>query len=124
MNFFWSYQQLQQLYTSIKYGYLYNWWAASNPATIEYGYLYNWYAATDTRNIANTGWHVPTRTEMDTLVAYLGGETIAGAKAKEVGTTYWGSDVGSTNSSKLNGLVLDILELIILMLHLIVLEQL
>ena len=60
-------------YTTIKYGYLYNWWAATNPATVKYGYLYNWYAATDSRNISNTGWHVPTDTEFTTLTIYLHG---------------------------------------------------
>ena len=69
---------------------------------VEYGALYNWYAATDARYITNTGWHVPTKAEMDTLVTYLGGATGSGAKIKEVGTTYWGSDPGSTNSAKFN----------------------
>ena len=104
MNFFWSYQQLQQLYTSIKYGYLYNWWAASNPATVKYGYLYNWYAATDSRNISNTGWHVPTDTEFTTLTTYLGGLSVSGGKLKETGTTYWNSpNTGATNEVGFNG---------------------
>lgn len=70
---------------------------------VEYGLLYNWYAIKDTREISNSGWHVPTGTEMNTLVTYLGGATGAGAKVKEVGTTYWNSDPGSTNSAKFNG---------------------
>ena len=40
---------------------------------IIYGYLYNWYAATDARNIAASGWHVPTRNDFDVLGIYLGG---------------------------------------------------
>lgn len=36
-----------------------------------YGKLYNWYAAVDNRNIAPEGWHVPSKTEMDTLISYL-----------------------------------------------------
>jgi uncharacterized protein (TIGR02145 family) len=36
-----------------------------------YGNLYNWYAATDSRNISPVGWHVPSKTEIDTLISYL-----------------------------------------------------
>jgi len=39
---------------------------------INYGLLYNWYAATDVKNIANTGWHVSTRAEWQTVFAYYG----------------------------------------------------
>jgi uncharacterized protein (TIGR02145 family) len=54
-----------------------------------YGRLYNWYAATDVRNIAPKGWHVPGIEEIETLVTYLGGDTIAAGKMKESGTTHW-----------------------------------
>ena len=37
-----------------------------------YGYLYNWYAVDDPRNIAPTGWHVPTDEEWKELVMALG----------------------------------------------------
>lgn len=47
-----------------------------------YGRLYNWYAITDSRNIAPTGWHVPTYAEINTLVNYLGGIGVAGGKLK------------------------------------------
>ena len=71
---------------------------------IIYGYLYNWYAATDAREIANTGWHVSTTTELTILRDYLGGQDIAGGHMKETGTTYWLSpNTGATNSSKFNG---------------------
>jgi uncharacterized protein (TIGR02145 family) len=33
-----------------------------------YGYLYNWYAATDLRKICPTGWHVPTDGEWTSLI--------------------------------------------------------
>ncbi len=37
----------------------------------KYGKLYNWYAANDSRNIAPTGWHVPTDDEWTTLEKYV-----------------------------------------------------
>jgi len=71
---------------------------------INYGLLYNWYVVGDVRNIANSGWHVPTRTEAQTLGAYLGGLAVAGGAMKEEGFTYWNSpNTGATNSSKFNG---------------------
>ena len=69
-----------------------------------YGALYNWYAATDVRNIANTGWHVPTKAEFDTLVTYLGGWAVAGGKLKEVGFIYWSPpNTGAINEVGFNG---------------------
>ncbi|HEY5591011.1 MAG TPA: fibrobacter succinogenes major paralogous domain-containing protein [Paludibacter sp.] len=37
----------------------------------KYGKLYNWDAVNDSRNIAPTGWHVPTMDEWYTLTDYL-----------------------------------------------------
>ncbi len=42
-----------------------------------YGKLYNWYAVNDQRGLAPVGWHVPNNEEWDTLITYLGGETVA-----------------------------------------------
>ena len=50
-----------------------------------YGNLYNWYAVHDSRNIAPDGWHVPTDAEWQTLVDFLGGNTLAGGKMKSTG---------------------------------------
>ena len=72
-------------------------------SNIKYGALYNWYAATDLRNIANTGWHVPTMAEWQTLQSFLGSSE-AGGKMKETGLTYWASpNTGATNISEFNG---------------------
>lgn len=84
MNFFWSYQQLQQLYTSIKYGYLYNWWAA-----------------TDSRNICSVGWSLPSNAQFDTLIAFIGANP--GYALTEANLSYWTDIIGCTNSSGFNG---------------------
>ncbi len=74
----------------------------NNDAAIKaiYGGLYNWYAVADSRNIAPTGWHVPTDAEWTTLTTFLGGDAIAGGKLKETGATHWlNENVGATNES-------------------------
>lgn len=58
-----------------------------NPANSEtYGRLYNWHAAGDSRNPCPEGWHVPSDSEWQTLMDYLGGEAVAGGKMKATGT--------------------------------------
>ncbi len=60
-----------------------------------YGGLYQWdeamqYSTTPgVKGICPTGWHLPTDAEWTTLTTYLGGESIAGGKMKETGTTHW-----------------------------------
>lgn len=65
-----------------------------------YGFLYNWFAASDSRGLAPEGWRVATEADWQTLVTFLGGETVAGGKLKESGTTHWSSpNTGATNQS-------------------------
>jgi len=76
-----------------------------------YGLLYNWFTVSDIRNLAPTGWHVPTDMEWKQLEMYLGMSqedangsgwrgTDEGGKLKETGTMYWKTpNEGATNSS-------------------------
>lgn len=60
-----------------------------------YGVLYNWPAA---MTACPTGWHLPSDAEWTILTTFLGGETIAGGKLKEVGTVHWTSpNTSATN---------------------------
>lgn len=66
----------------------------------DYGALYNWYAVDNAHGLAPEGWHIPTKDEMDTLITYLGGNSVAGGKLKYTGTTFWNSpNTGATNES-------------------------
>jgi uncharacterized protein (TIGR02145 family) len=68
--------------------------------SITYGRYYNFYAIADNRNVCPVGWHVPTDDEWTTLITYLGGETIAGGRLKETGTSHWSNpNTGATNES-------------------------
>jgi uncharacterized protein (TIGR02145 family) len=74
-----------------------------------YGRLYKWFtvdnntatkvASNGGKNVCPTSWHVPTDAEWTTLTTYLGGESPAGPKLRETGTTHWLTDYNSTNES-------------------------
>ena len=81
-----------------------------------YGKLYNWYAVAGIydaasannpalrKKLAPTGWHVPTDAEWTQLTDCLGGESVAGGKMKETGTTHWNPNIAATNESGFTGL--------------------
>jgi uncharacterized protein (TIGR02145 family) len=70
---------------------------AANAAV--YGRLYNFYAISG-GNLAPAGWHVPTDTEWNLVMTYLGGSANAGGKLKETGQAHWSSpNYGATNES-------------------------
>jgi uncharacterized protein (TIGR02145 family) len=65
----------------------------------DYGALYNWYTIY-TGNLCPTGWHVPTIGDWKILSDYLIGDSITGAKLKEIDTTHWNfPNTGATNES-------------------------
>ena len=50
------------------------------------------------QGICPLGWHLPTDGEWTTLITWLGGDSIAGGKMKETGTTHWAyPNTGATN---------------------------
>jgi uncharacterized protein (TIGR02145 family) len=63
-----------------------------------YGYLYNWYAVSDSRQLAPTGWHIPTVSEFNTLISYIGGGSIGGGKLKENGSIHWINNLESLDT--------------------------
>jgi uncharacterized protein (TIGR02145 family) len=82
-----------------------------------YGKLYNGYAIAGIYNsasavypslrksLAPNGCHIPSNGEWNTLASCLGGESVAGGKMKEVGTTHWLSpNTSADNSSIFTGL--------------------
>jgi uncharacterized protein (TIGR02145 family) len=66
-----------------------------------YGYLYNWYAASDSRKLCPTGWHVPSDVEWTELETLLGGSSVAGGKLKST-STLWNVS-GGTNTCEPRG---------------------
>lgn len=70
---------------------------------IKFGAMYNWYAV-GYNTIPPTGWHVPTETEWNTMVTYLGGVSVAGGKMKVTGNVYWEyPNVSATNEVGFDG---------------------
>jgi uncharacterized protein (TIGR02145 family) len=72
-------------------------WGVANTAT--YGYLYNWYAVKDSRGLAPAGWHIPSKTEWQVLIDFLGGSAAATDKLKEAGSAHWDLNNTANNSS-------------------------
>lgn len=85
---------------------------------IKYGLLYNWYAATDVRGITSSDdWIVPDIEQLRELLisaganviivnenySYVEEPNIAGSKLKEIGTTYWKTpNTNATNELNFN----------------------
>ncbi len=69
-----------------------------------YGAYYNWFAVS-TGKLCPAGWHVPSDSEWESMVSYLGGDRVAGSKLKEAGANNWvGPNRDATNQSGFTGL--------------------
>jgi uncharacterized protein (TIGR02145 family) len=94
--------QIPNVVDSNSWGYLttpaycyYNNWQSYGQT---YGVLYNWFAV-ESGKLAPKGWHVPSKTELEILQLYLGGN-LGGGKLKETGTAHWNSpNNGATNET-------------------------
>jgi uncharacterized protein (TIGR02145 family) len=53
-----------------------------------YGPLYNFYVIS-TGLLCPIGWHVPVKSEWETLTSFVGGEKVAGGKLKESDGSHW-----------------------------------
>ena len=83
--------------------------AKSSTNYTTYGVLYNWAAAmagtsssttnpSGVQGVCPAGWHLPSDAEWTQLTDFLGGESDAGDKLKESGTSHWSSpNEGATN---------------------------
>jgi uncharacterized protein (TIGR02145 family) len=85
---------------------LFQWAYNDDTANIStYGRLYTWFAVVNWQNVCPLGWHVPDTADWMTLTNFLGGDSIAGGKMKEVGLAHWiTSDTAVDNSSLFTGL--------------------
>lgn len=71
-----------------------------------FGGLYQWNEAcqyielTGAKGICPDGWHIPSFSELNTLISYLGGTSAAGGKLKETGMAHWSApNTGANNRS-------------------------
>ena len=82
----------------------YCWYNNDESMKVVYGAVYNWFTV-NTGKLAPKGWHVASDAEWSALIAFLGGEAIAGGKLKSVGTIEAGTglwiepNTGATNLS-------------------------
>lgn len=69
-----------------------------------YGRLYKWEgvvsSAGNTKKILPDGWRIPSLSDWQQLIAFLGGDSLAGGKMKSTGTQYWlAPNEGASNES-------------------------
>ncbi len=64
-----------------------------------YGMLYNGAAILNPKKLAPSGWHIPSDTEWQTLIDFLGGDQAAGNKLKSGDHLSWNDEDGATNES-------------------------
>ena len=76
------------------------WFENNNSNELPLGKLYNWYAVENQDDLCPIGWRLPTDTDLQILIDYLGGSDVAGGKLKQEGSEYWiDPNIGATNES-------------------------
>lgn len=89
-----------------------SWCPEDNPSYCNiYGRLYDWETVMNGESSSNSipsgvqgicpsGWHIPSGGELDIIINYLGGSSVAGGKMKEAGYAHWNiPNTGATNES-------------------------
>jgi uncharacterized protein (TIGR02145 family) len=79
----------------------------------KHGKLYNWFAVNDSRGLAPKGWHVPSKSEWDSLKIFVGTERILlqmNAALKLKSTEGWNNNGNGTNETGLTILPSGIFE--------------
>ena len=88
----------------------YCWYDNDAVTYADYSLFYNWHAVNNASGlvylerdgIEEAGWRVPTKTDFDELITYLGGESVAGGKLKEIGLAHWTTpNTGATDEAGL-----------------------
>ncbi len=72
-----------------------------DPSGEKYGRLYKW-SATVRDNACPSGWRLPTNAEVDALITYLGGSSVAGAKVKAINYWNYNESIRKLNTSGLS----------------------
>ncbi len=68
------------------------------------GALYNFHAV-NSQKLCPTGWHIPSKAEIEILINNFGGTLLAGGKLKETTTTHWQTpNEGASNSTDFTAL--------------------
>jgi uncharacterized protein (TIGR02145 family) len=85
---------------STYFGTGYNYYANIPANGSKYGLIYKYYTMADPKGVCPVGWHVPSDTEWNVLINFLGGPNIAADKMKESGQANWIAPTSpATNSS-------------------------
>jgi len=75
-----------------------------NKLNNDYGMLYNVQTIANSKNVCPTDWKVPSMSDWNALVSYLGDSKPDGMKLMETGTTHWENAYNSTNESRFTAL--------------------
>jgi uncharacterized protein (TIGR02145 family) len=82
----------------------YSWYNNDSLSYNVYGVYYNWYTV-KTGKLCPSGWHVPSRSEFETLISDTGGAEQAGGNLKESGFFHWKNpNTGANNIYGFSGL--------------------